>query len=83
MLRQDILIGLALIGLIILVIVVIVGILLFMIKAVGVLLIIGGVVALLFFPDILGDTQPEPFSKTGIMMGIIMIIIGLLILIYM
>jgi hypothetical protein len=74
-LKRDILIGLGVVGVILLIIAVLVGIVVLLVKALGILIILGGIFLIIFFPDI-EDFQPLGMSKTGIVLGIILLIAG-------
>jgi len=82
-LQRDLLIGLAMAGVVILIIGVIIGLIFLLWKFLGVGLILLGIFMIVFFPDVMGGGgyQSEEFSKTGVLMGIIFIAIGVVILI--
>ena len=82
MLARDMLVGLAMLGVIILIIAIIIIVILFVRKGIGVLLILFGIFMMVGFPDI-KDLQAHEMSQTGILIGIILIIIGALLLIYL
>jgi hypothetical protein len=46
------------------------------VKVIGILLALVGFLMLKFFPDIL-DYQPEGFSKSGIMIAIVLVLLGI------
>jgi len=75
-LKRDILIGLGVLGVVLMIVGVLVGMILLLTKALGLLLILGGVFLMFFFPDI-EEFQPHTMSKTGIVLGIIFIIAGI------
>lgn len=74
-LKHDILIGLAVVGVLVLIVGVFVGILMLLTKAIGLLLVLGGIFMMFFFPDI-AEFQAHEMSKTGIVIGIIFIVLG-------
>lgn len=80
-LRRDFLIGLAVVGVIALIFGVIAGILFFITKAFGILLALGGIFMMLFFPDV-AEAQAHAMSKTGIILGIIMLVAGVWFLLF-
>jgi len=79
-LKRDILIGLAVLGVLLIGIGIVIGLIFLLTKALGIVLILGGIFMMFFFPDI-GEWQPHSMSKTGIVLGIILTIIGVLFLI--
>ena len=79
-LKRDILIGLAVIAVILLIVSALVGLIIVLSKAVGMLLILAGIFLIIFFPDI-AEAQPHEMSKTGIVLGIALIIVGILLLV--
>jgi len=81
MLGRDLLIALALLGTIVLIIAIIIGVIFFVRKGIGVLMILFGIFMIIFFPDI-SVIQPEAFSKTGILIGIILLVVGILLVVY-
>jgi hypothetical protein len=74
-LKRDILIGLGVFGVILIIIGVLVGIIILMAKALGLVLLLAGIFLVVFFPDI-EDFQPLGMSKTGILLGIILLVVG-------
>ena len=75
-LKRDILIGLGILGVLIIIVAAIVGIVILAIKAIGLLLVLGGAFLMLFFPAE-AESQPHAMSKTGIVIGIILVIAGI------
>ncbi|MBI5060956.1 MAG: hypothetical protein HZB67_01435 [Candidatus Aenigmarchaeota archaeon] len=84
-LTRDLLIGLAMAGVVMLILGIIIGFIFLLWKFLGVGLIILGIFMIVFFPDITeeytGMYQSMAFSKTGIFIGFICIIIGIIILV--
>ncbi|MEM7813312.1 MAG: hypothetical protein QW548_00230 [Candidatus Aenigmatarchaeota archaeon] len=79
-LKRDILIGMAVAGVLLLIIAAVVGLVLLLLKAVGILLLLAGVFLIVLFPDI-GEFQPHRMSKTGIVLGAILVALGVLLLV--
>ena len=75
-LQRDILIGLAIVGVILLMAAVLIGLLFLLTKALGLLLVLAGIFMMRFFPDI-SEFQPFGMSKLGIVIGVISLIAGI------
>ena len=74
--KRDILIGLVILAIILAFLGAIVGLVLFITKGMGILLLLLGIFLAVFYPE--GETyQPGAFMKTGAILGIVFIIIGL------
>lgn len=82
MFARDMLVFLAMAGAIILVIAIAIAVIMFIPKGIGVLLILLGIFMIIGFPD-MKDVQPFNMSKTGILIGFILVIIGVLVLLYL
>jgi hypothetical protein len=84
-LMRDLLIGFLMAGIVVLILGIVVGLIFLIWKFIGIGLILVGIFLVAFFPDVLGDMrggyQPGGFSVTGIVMGIIFIIAGIVILV--
>ncbi|GEM_PF-2612804 len=81
-LKRDILVGLGLLGLLLLIVTTLVGVVLLVKKALGLIVLLFGVFMLLWFPDIIPDYQYEGFAKPGIWIGLAAVIIGIILLIF-
>lgn len=80
-LKRDILISLVVFGVLLLILAVVIGIVLLAMKAVGIVLILIGIFLAFFFPDA-RECQMPKMSKSGIVIGIILAIIGIALLIF-
>ena len=83
-LKRDILVGLGLLGILILIATTLVGVVLLVKKALGLLLILFGVFMLIGFSDVSGvqDYQLPSMTRKGIWIGILAVILGLYFLIF-
>jgi hypothetical protein len=83
-LKRDILVGLGLLGILVLVVTTLVGIVLLVKKALGLLLILFGIFLLIGFSDVSSqqDYQWPSMTKKGIYLGIIAVLLGLYFLIF-
>ncbi len=79
-LSRDLLIGLALIGVVVLALGVIVGLIFLLWKFLGIGLVLLGIFMIIFFPDVT-DYQRSSVSWAGVFLGFIFIAAGIIILI--
>ena len=80
-LKRDILVGLGLLGLLLLIVTTLVGVVLLVKKALGLIVLLFGIFMLLWFPDV-PDYQYEGFVKPGIWIGLAAVIVGIILLIF-
>lgn len=82
-LKRDIMIGLGMLAIALLIITALVGVVLLVQKAFGLLLVIFGLFILIWFPDVMGATeyQPEFITKKGIYLGLVLLVAGLILLV--
>lgn len=79
--KTDLLIGLIVVGIIVLIAAIIIASVILALKSVGLLLIIFGIFMMFFFPGA-GEYQESWMASTGVIIGVICVILGIVLLFF-